>query len=173
VQYAFNPDNLLLAELPVLYNDLKSKFGISDMRVRYFSVVKRNISKSFIAIAPFADITLPAGSYISGLGSSSLSLAGGAVFGFVASRQLSLFPGISYVHITKPFTKLIPEQSKFSSDGIALQFNASYRFNNRTFIFINPTPSFLNISGIWKAYWTGDLNLNRIITPNKFKINLG
>ena len=60
-QYAFNPDNLVLAEVPLLYNDASSKFGLSDIRVRYFRAVKRNISKSIIAIAPFADITIPTG----------------------------------------------------------------------------------------------------------------
>lgn len=173
VQYAFNADNLLLAELPFLYNDRTSKFGVGDMRVRYFTAVKRNISKSFIAIAPFADISLPTGSYKNGLGTSSWSLAGGVVLGFVVSKQLSLFPGISYVHITKPATSLIPEALKFTSNGIGLQFNGSYRFDKQTYMFINPTPSFLNTNGNWKTYWSGDLSLNKIFIPNKFKMNIG
>ena len=53
VQYAFNPDNLLLVELPLLNNDRTSKFGLGDTRVRYFNAIKRNISKSFNAIVPF------------------------------------------------------------------------------------------------------------------------
>lgn len=171
IQYAVNPDNLFMIELPLLYNDRTAKFGIADVRVRYFNVVKRNISRSFIAIAPFADISLPTGSYKNGLGTSSWSLAGGAVFGFIASKKLALFPGISYVHVTKPGTDLIPEASKFTSDGIGLQFNASYSFNKSTFLFINPTPSFLNTKGNWKTFWSGELNLNKIIKPNKLKVN--
>lgn len=171
VQYAFNPDNLLLAEVPFLYNDRTSKFGLGDMRLRYFSAVKRNISKSFIAIVPFADVSLPTGSYENGLGSSSWSLAGGVVFGFIVSPQLSIFPGASYVHITKPSTDLIPDANKFSSNGVGLQFNASYVINKKTFLFINPTPTFLSTNGNWKSIWSGELNLNRIITPNKFKVN--
>lgn len=173
VQYAFNPDNLLLVEFPLLYNDRTSKFGIADMRLRYFNAVKRNISKSFIAIAPFADISLPTGSYENGLGTSSWSLAGGVVFGFIVSPKLAVFPGVSYVHLTKASTNLIPEANKFSSNGVGLQFNASYSFNKSTFIFINPTPAFLNTNGTWKSIWSGELNLNKIITPNKFKVNAG
>jgi hypothetical protein len=173
VQYAFNPDNLLLVELPLLYNDRTSKFGLSDMRLRYFTAVKRNISKSFIAIAPFLDISIPSGSYENGLGTSRWSLAGGVVFGFIISPQLAIFPGASYVYITKPNTDLIPDVNKFSSNGIGFQFNASYKFNKSTYMFINPTPSFLNTNGIWKSYWSGELNLNKIITPNKFKVNVG
>jgi hypothetical protein len=172
IQYAVNPDNLFMIEVPFLYNDRTSKFGLADMRVRYFNVVKRNISKSFIAIAPFADISLPTGSYQNGLGTSSWSLAAGAVFGFVASKKLSLFPGISYVHLTKPATGLIPEANKFTSNGLGLQFNASYKFNKSTFLFINPTPSFLSTNGNWKSFWTGELNLNKIIKPNKLKVNV-
>ncbi|HLO80860.1 MAG TPA: hypothetical protein VK166_07880 [Chitinophagaceae bacterium] len=171
VQYAFNPDNLVLVELPFLYNDRTSKFGVGDMRIRYFNAIKRNISPSFIAIAPFADITVPIGSYEDGIGSSVWSLAGGVVFGFIATKKLSLFPGISYVHITKPSSDIIPENLKSTSDGIGLQFNASYSFNKTTFLFINPTPSFLNTNGNWRSIWSGELNLNKIVIPNKLKVN--
>jgi hypothetical protein len=116
---------------------------------------------------------LPTGSYKNGLGSSSWSLAGGVVFGFVASKKLALFPGISYVHITKPATDLIPPALKFSTNGIGLQFNASYKFSKKTFMFINPTPAFLSTNGSWKSFWSGDLNLNRMIKPGKFKMNIG
>lgn len=171
VQYAFNPDNLLLLELPLLYSDQSGAFGVGDMRVRYFNAVKRKISKSFIAIAPFADVSVPLGSYKNGLGTSNWSIAGGIVCGFILSKELSFFPGASYVHITKPSTDLIPEMYKFVSNGVGLQFNVSYSINKKTFLFINPTPSFMDTNGDWKTYWSGELNLNRIITPNKFKVN--
>jgi hypothetical protein len=172
VQYALNPDNLFLIELPFLYNDRTEKFGVSDMRIRYYNAVKRNISKTFIAIVPFADVSLPTGSYKNGLGSSSWSLAGGVVFGFIASKKLSLFPGINYVHITKPGTDLIAAANKFSSNGIGFQFNASYVINKQTFLFINPIPTFLNTNGNWKSIWAAEFNLNRVIKPNKFKMNV-
>lgn len=173
VQYAFNPDNLLLAEFPLLHNNVTNKTGISDIRVRYFHVAKKGITKNFIAIVPFLDVTLPTGSYENGLGTSSWSLAGGVVFGYVVSPKLSLFPGISYVHLTKPSTDLIPDNVKFASNGVGLQFNASYKFTKNTFLFFNPTPSFINTNGNWKTFWTGDLNFNHIFIPNKFKMNVG
>lgn len=173
VQYAFNPDNLMLFELPALYNDRTGKFGLGDMRIRYFTIAKKGITKKFTALVPFLDISLPIGSYKNGLGTSSWSFAGGVVGGFILSKKFSLFPGISYVHITKPGTSLIPPANKFSSDGIGLQFNASLKFDKQTFMFINPTPTFLNTNGNWKTFWSGDLNLNRVIKPNKFKMNIG
>jgi hypothetical protein len=171
VQYAFNPNNLFLFEVPLLYNSKGSATGLGDLRLRYFNVVKRNISPSLIAVAPFLDISIPTGSYEKGLGSSSWSLAGGLVLGYVVSKKLALFPGISYVHQSKAQTNLIPDALKKTSNGIGLQFNASYSFNNSTFLFVNPTPSFLNSNGNWTTYWTGELNFNKIVTPNKLKLN--
>lgn len=173
IQYAVNPDNLFLIELPFLYNDRTSRFGVGDMRVRYFNAVKRNISKSFIAIAPFADISVPIGSYKNGLGASNWSLASGVVFGFIVSKKLSLFPGVNYVHLTKPSTSLIPEVAKYSSDGVGFQFNASYVINKTTFLFVNPVPVFLSTGDSWKSVWSGEVNLNKIIKPNKLKMNIG
>lgn len=173
VQYAFNPDNLLMLELPMLYNDQYAQFGISDVRVRYFNAIKRNLTKTVIAIAPFADITLPTGNFEKGLGSSSWTLSAGCVVGLRVSKKLSFFPGLSYIHITKPGITLIPDVYNFVSNGLGLQFNASYRFTKRTFLFVNPTPSFLFSNEVWKTIWTADLSINKIITPNKFKVNLG
>lgn len=173
IQYAFDPDNLLLVEVPFLYNQRTSSFGVSDMRIRYFNAAKRNVTEKIIAIVPFADVSIPVGSFENGLGSSVWSVAGGVVVGILASERLSLFPGISYVHLTKPTTDLIPEDLKFNSNGLGLQFNASYVFNKSTFLFINPIPTFLNTDGNWRTVWAGEFNLNKIIIPNKFKMNVG
>lgn len=173
VQYAFNPDNLVLIEVPLYQNSIRSAFGLGDSRVRYYTVAKKNISKRVMALVPFADITVPTGSYKNGLGSSSWSLSAGAVLGVFISKKLSLFPGLSYVHITKPSTDLIPDPLKFSANGVGLQLNASYKFNKSMFMFINPTPSFINVNSKWKSVWAAEFNLNKIITPNKFKVNLG
>lgn len=172
VSYAINPDNLILAEVPFMYNNRTEKFGISDARLRYFAVIKRNITNRFIALAPFTDITIPTGSFENGLGTSSWSIAVGSVFGIVATKKLALFPGVSYVYTTKPGTDLIPDDSKFAGNGIGLQFNASFSFTKRTFIFINPTPLFINKNSDWDAVWLGELNLNHIFIPNKLKGNI-
>ena len=172
VSYAINPDNLLLAEVPVLRNDLTGKTGLSDIRVRYFTAVKRDISPMFIAIAPFIDVSMPTGSFENGLGSSSWSLSAGSVIGLMFSDKFGLFPGIGVLHLTKPGTDLIPENEKLSSTGIAFQFNASYSFSQSTYIFVNPTPSVMYCDGIWKAYWAGEVSFNQILIPNKFQMNL-
>jgi hypothetical protein len=173
VQYAFNPENLVLVDLPIRHNEATNKTGFGDMRFRYYHVAKKGITKQFVAIVPYLDFSLPSGSYEKGLGSSSWSLGAGLLCGFVFNPKLSFFPGINYSHNTKPSTSLIPEEFKFSSNKIGLQFNTTYKFTKRTFLSINPTPSFRNTNGNWDTTWEGDLNFNHIIKPNKFKVNAG
>jgi len=172
VQKAFNPNNMAIVEVPFQFNTETGKFGISDLRVRYFNVLKRNISKKFIALAAFTDITAPTGKYENGLGTSNWSLAFGVITGFTFSKRFSFFPGISYIHLTKPTTESIPDQFKTVSDGIGLQLNASVILNKSTFIFINPIPSFLNTNGDWNSNWLAEFSFNKIIKPNKFKMNI-
>lgn len=174
VQYTFNPNNLVLAEIPVLYNDATDAFGLSDVRLRYFSIVKRTMTADkFSVIAPFVDVTLPTGRFEDGLGTSSFVLSAGTVYGFAASKKILLFPGLSVVHITKPGTDLIAEELKASSTGFVAQANVSISFNTRWFLFVNPILTGLSTDGAWNNLWSGEFNLNHMIIPNKLKANIG
>ncbi|NQZ45858.1 MAG: hypothetical protein HRT65_16255 [Flavobacteriaceae bacterium] len=157
-QYAFDPDNLVLAEVPLLYNDLSNSFGLSDIRVRYFNAIKRNLSESIIALVPFADITVPTGSVENGLGADTWSLAGGVILGVLLSEKVSLFPGINYVYLTAP-----------NESGVGLQTNMSLRFNQNSFVFVNPIVTFFDFDTIFQAEFV----YNHIIVPNKFKVVAG
>jgi hypothetical protein len=161
VQYAFDADNLLLVEVPLLYNEGTSKFGLSDTRVRYFHALKRNITKRLIAIAPYADITIPTGSAKNGLGSDIWSLAAGVVAGYVVSPKIAMFPGVGLVHVTA--NDLIESQT-----GVNFQTNMSISFSQRAFLFVNPIVTILA-----KTNWSSEFNFNYMITPNKLKVNLG
>ena len=167
IRYAPNQNNLLLAEVPIMYNTASKRLGPSDFRIRYFTVVKRNLSQRLIAVAPFLDITAPTGSTAHGLGLGSWSFAAGGVIGYVISPKFAMFPGLGYVHITRPTA------TATAANGISLQMNGSYSFSSRTFMFINPTPVFLNRAGVWKSVWSGDVSLTRILIPNKFTMNVG
>jgi|AntAceMinimDraft_5_1070358.scaffolds.fasta_scaffold11614_2 hypothetical protein len=174
IQYTFDENNLVLAEVPILYNDATNAFGLSDVRLRYFSIVKRvATAEKFSVIAPFVDVTLPTGSFEDGLGTSSFVLSAGSVFGFAATKKILLFPGLSLVHITKPGTDLIPDEFKFSSTGFVAQANVSISFNPRWFLFVNPIATVLNTDGQWNDIWSGEFNLNHMIIPNKLKANIG
>jgi hypothetical protein len=170
IQYAANADNLFIIEVPFLHSMATKKTGLSDLRVRYFSAVKRNITPRLIAFAPFLDITAPTGSVKDGLGSGSWSISAGAVIGYIVTARFAVFPGVGYVHLTKP--NYLADSVSFKSNGVGLQLNGSFSFSKRTFMFINPTPSFINTNGIWKTYMSGDFSLNRIVVPNKLKLNV-
>ncbi len=170
VQYTFNPDNLLLLEAPFVYNDQTEKFGLGNMRIRYYRAAKRNLSKTVIAIAPFADVTLPTGSSSKGLGGGRWSFAVGSVVGLVLNEKLSLFPGASYVHVTKHKDDL---PGNDDANGVGLQTNASLKLGTHSFVFINPVYTYLNSNGDWNGAWSGELNFNYIVIPNKFKTNAG
>ncbi|AUC16291.1 hypothetical protein BTO06_14540 [Tenacibaculum sp. SZ-18] len=163
VQYAFDADNLLLLEVPFLYNDASNKFGISDLRIRYFHALKRNITKRLIAIAPYADITVPTGSFENGLGGNVWSLSAGVVAGYVVSPKIAMFPGAGIVHITEP-----SDFDGASQTGVNFQTNMSISFNSRAFLFVNPIVTFLS-----NTVWSGEFNFNYMIKPNKFKVNIG
>ena len=161
LQYAFNPDNLLLLEVPFLYNEGSNKFGLSDTRVRYFHALKRNITKRLIAIAPYADITIPTGSFKNGLGSDVWSLSAGVVAGYVVSPKIAMFPGAGFVYVTKP-----NDYTGKSQSGVNFQTNMSISFSQQAFLFINPTVTILS-----QTTWSSEFNFNYMITPNKLKVN--
>lgn len=156
-QYALNKDNLLLAEVPFLYNNETKKFGLSDTRVRYFNVQRMN-NKTLIALAPFADIYIPTGKSAYGLGGGTWSLSAGLIAGLVFSKNFSMFPGASYVYLTEP-----------KKSGLQVQSNISLKFSESTFAFVNPSVMFIHSDAIWQA----EVDLNQIIIPNKFKVNAG
>lgn len=156
-QYALNPDNLILAEVPFLYNSETKKFGLSDTRVRYFNVQRMN-SNTLFALAPFVDIYMPTGKSAHGLGGGTWSLSAGLIAGLGFSKNVSMFPGVSYVYLTES-----------GKSGMQIQSNVSLKFSDNTFVFVNPSAMFIN-SGVT---WQGELDVNQIIIQNKLKGNIG
>lgn len=171
IQYALDSDNLFLAEVPFLAAPDQKSVGLGDLRLRYFSVVKRDLSSKVIALAPFADIRFPTGSFDKGLGTTSWSLAGGCIIGYTVSSKLSMFPGLSYIHVTKPSSDLILDSTKKTGNGVGMQLNASYSFSESHFVYINPTPSFMDYGAGWRMYWAGEVDLFWMVRPNKLLLD--
>lgn len=163
ITYAFDANNLILAEIPFLYNSETDKFGPSDSRLRYFHVAKRNLSKRIIAIAPYGDITLPTGCYQRRLGNNVWSFSAGVVVGIGISEKIAMFPGAGYIFVTAP-----QQYEGKSQSGFNVQTNMSISFSKRTFMFVNPILTVLNSTS-----WSGEFNLNYMVKPNKLKVNAG
>lgn len=168
-QYAFNPNNLVLFEVPFMYNDQTRKFGVSDFRVRYYTAVMRNMTPTFTFLIPFADVSIPTGSFTRGLGTGRWSLGVGLIAGIRINRQFSLFPGVSYLYVTKDRVELPIDDH---TNGISIQTNASVRLSKRLFMFVNPIFTYSYTLHSWHSNWKGDLNLNYMVKPT-FKVNVG
>lgn len=173
INYTPDPDNLILAELPIGYNNESKVFGIMDMRIRYFTAIERNISSSFIAIAPFLDVTIPTGSFEDGLGTSTWNFSIGSVFGFIITDGVAIFPGVGYVHTSKPTTDLIPDSSKKAGNGFAIQSNISISFSKSLFMFLNPVYTSLIYNSEYKDSWVIESTLNYMIIQNEMQLTAG
>lgn len=168
-QYAFNPNNLILFEVPLLYNDHTRKFGLSDFRLRYYTAAMRNMSKTFTFLIPFADISLPAGSFTKGLGTGRWSFGAGVILGIRISDRFSIFPGVSYVYVTEDRVELPIDDH---SNGLSIQTNASIRFTKRLYMFLNPIFTYTYSFDSWHPNWKADVSLNYMIKPT-FKVGIG
>lgn len=140
-QYSFNSNNLVLFEVPFLYNLDRDAAGLGDIRLRYFGIIKKDYSKTFpkiAAIAPTVDVVLPTGSFEKGIGSSSLVISPGLVWGWFFSEKTQVFPIISYQHISKPGSNLVPEEFRYDKHGMTFQAIANYSFSKKTFLQVTP-----------------------------------
>ena len=85
-------EHLVLAEIPLMYNDRTSKFGLGDIRVRYFWLPYKDYSRFIGAFGPSIDIFAPTGSYADGLGSSSWVVSPGMTVGLMVADFIQFFP---------------------------------------------------------------------------------
>ncbi|MCC7502482.1 MAG: hypothetical protein IT229_08125 [Flavobacteriales bacterium] len=172
VQYAFDPNNLLLAEVPLLYNTGTEKFGLADCRMRYFNKFHVNPSARLNALLAGVDMTLPTGSSKNGLGGSAWSIAPTVIAGVMITPKIFAFPGLSYVHVTAPETG-IEGVTTYASNGFGVQTNMSISFSKRAFLFVNPIYTWLSSKGSAKDVWNGEFNMNYVVKPSKLKVNAG
>lgn len=119
--YAPSAEHLILGELPLLYNDRTQKFGLGDLRVRYFWLPYKDYSKFVGAFGPSVDLFIPTGSYEDGLGSSSWVISPGVTVGLMAADWIQFFPILSYQYVSKQTTDLIPESQKKARQGLTFQ----------------------------------------------------
>lgn len=172
-QYTFNPNNLVLFELPLLYNTDRKAGGIGDIRLRYFGIIKKDYEKTFpkvATIAPTVDISLPTGSFKNGIGSSSFVIAPGLVWGYFFNAKTQVFPIISYQYISKPGSDLIPENFRTDKHGLTFQAIGNYSFSKKTFLQVTPIYAINDLSNGTNAF-TAEFKLSNLPTP-KSKIQV-
>lgn len=140
LSYTPNEDNAINIEIPLLFSTKTDKFGISDIRLRYFYIPYRDYTKTFGAFGASLDVVMPTGSFEDGMGSSSWRFSPGFTFGLILneSQTISAFPVISYIYTTKPTSDLIPEVLKEVDHGLNIQVITSFVLSEDAFLLITP-----------------------------------
>ena len=130
--------HLILAELPLLYNDGSQKFGLGDVRARYFWLPYKNYDNFVGAFGPSIDVFMPTGSFENGLGSSSWLIQPGITVGLMFADWIQAFPILSYQYTTKPGTDQIPDANKREQNGISFQIITPIIFSEKFFVQVTP-----------------------------------
>jgi len=136
--YAPSSEHLVLAELPLLYNDRTKKLGLGDIRARYFWLPYKNYSEFLGAFGPSVDLFMPTGSYEDGLGSSSWIVSPGVTVGLMAADWIQFFPILSYQYVSKQATELIPEDQIKTRNGLTFQVIIPIVISPKVFVQVTP-----------------------------------
>ena len=135
---ALSEAHLVLAEVPLLYNDRTEKFGISDIRARYFWLPYKNYDKVLGAFGPSIDIFAPTGSFEDGLGSGRWILSPGVTVGIMAAEWIQFFPIVSYQYASKPIYDNPAPGTDMATHGLSFQVITPIVFSEKFFVQLTP-----------------------------------
>ena len=141
-----NDKHLIFAELPLLYNSSSEKFGLGDIRGRYFYLPYKNYDKFFGALGPSIDVFAPTGSSDDGLGTGRWTIAPGVMAGLMASEQIQFFPLLSYQYSSKRIGNAIEELENKAQHGMTFQVLTTLAFIEDSFFQITPIYQLNDIS---------------------------
>lgn len=127
-------------ELPLLYATKTEKFGLGDIRFRYFWVPYKNYAKMPGAYGMTVDVFAPTGKAEDGLGSDRWTIAPGLTTGFVFGK-FATFPILSYQYSSKQTSDLIPESQKKELHGATVQAICVYNLSASSYF--DFTPAFI------------------------------
>ena len=136
--FALSESHLLLAEVPLLYNEETKHFGIGDLRARYFFLPYKNYDKLFGAFGPSLDVFVPTGNVDKGIGTGSWVISPGITIGLMVADWIQVFPIISYQYVSKSSTNLIPEDQKMEAHGLSIQAIVPIIISDDFFISVTP-----------------------------------
>ncbi len=138
ITLAPSESHLVLAEVPLLYNDRTEKFGLGDLRVRYFYLPYKNYEKVFGAFGPSIDIFTPTGSFENGLGNGRWIVSPGLTAGLMVADWIQFFPILSYQYASKPVYDNVPAEQDKSTSGITVQVLTPLVFSEKFFMQLTP-----------------------------------
>ncbi|WP_152285664.1 hypothetical protein [Flavicella marina] len=139
-KFMFAPSeaHLVLAEVPILYNDRTKKVGLGDIRARYFYLPYKNYDKFVGAFGPSVDVFAPTGSFKDGLGSGRFIVSPGLTVGLMASETIQFFPILSYQYSSKPTYDNPTPDADIALHGMSFQVITPIVFSEKFFTQITP-----------------------------------
>ena len=157
--------HLFLFEAPLLYNEATDKFGLGDLRLRYFWLPYKNYDNFFGAFGPSIDIFAPTGRFEDGLGTSAWSLSLGATGALMFADWIQTFPIVSYLYTGKPTTDAIPEDRKQDRHGLTVQSITPIIFSEKLFAQITPIWSLADLEDERTSRYIQEVLLQYALTP--------
>jgi len=134
--------NSVHIELPLLYSTFSQKFGLSDIRFRYYWVPYKNYSKKPGAFGFLIDSYLPTGSFKNGLGRGRWIFAPGVSTAFVFGR-FSTFPIVAYLYSSEIKDSKTSSPGSEALNGYIIQTICVYKFRKS---YLDCTPIFMKNS---------------------------
>ena len=138
ITLALSAAHLVLAEVPLLYNDRTEKFGIGDLRARYFWLPYKNYEKTLGAFGPSIDVFTPTGSFENGLGSGRWVISPGLTVGIMATDWIQFFPILSYQYASKPVYDNPSPAADIATNGLSFQVLMPIVISDNFFIQVTP-----------------------------------
>lgn len=156
--------NLVLGEVPILYNSESKKVGLGDIRARYFYLPYKNYEKFFGVFGPSIDIIAPTGSLSNGIGSGRWTIAPGIAMGLMFSEKIQVFPVLSYQYMSKTVNG---DNTAANSDirGGSLQFITVLVPSPKTFFQITPIFGQTYYNGIGSFGYTQEISFGYQFGP--------
>ena len=145
LMFAPSESHLILGEVPLMYNDRTEKFGLGDIRARYFFLPYKNYDKLLGAFGPSVDVFVPTGSFEDGLGSGRVIVSPGVTVGLMVADWIQFFPILSYQYVSKPVYQNPTPEANQSTSGISIQVVTPVVISDRFFIQITPIYKFNNL----------------------------
>lgn len=152
-------DNILYSiELPLLYKEdaegKNGKFGVGNLRARFFHVTHKNYEKTFGAFGYSVDVFVPGQE---GIGDNNLMISPGVLVGIIATERVQFFPIVSYQYRADITNGAV-------SHGASFQVITPVKFNDKSFMRFTPIwqlPDFRN-GNITTAFET---QFNYFVSP--------
>jgi hypothetical protein len=134
--------NSVHIEVPFLYSTSSQKFGLSDLRLRYYWIPYKHYSRKPGAFGLLLDTYMPTGSFKNGLGRGRWIFASGLSTAFVFGR-FSTFPIIAYLYSSEIKDSKNSSPGSEALSGYIVQSICVYKFRKS---YLDCTPIFMKNS---------------------------